>query len=164
MMQPAARKPATKKRSSTDGADQLGHSAGSAAGAKRVRRDSHTAASKGGAVAEEEEDQSSMMKQAKDRPVELELNKFEPGSLIEVQLTPNAEWTLASIRGSSDKLYTVQIEPADQPPARGAAALLRPLPQGAHAVAAAAGLPPGDPDGHADRRRQDPAAPVQHMP
>ena len=67
-MQPAARKPATKKRSSTDGADQLGHSAGSAAGAKRVRRDSHTAASKGGAVAEEEEDQSSMMKQAKDRP------------------------------------------------------------------------------------------------
>ena len=31
-----------------------------------------------------------------------------------MQLTPNAEWSLASIRGQgTDKLYTVQLEPAE---------------------------------------------------
>ena len=111
-MQPAARKTAKdKKRSSTDGGD--GGGGGQSASAKRQRRDNHQAASKGGAAPDEDED-FGMMKPAKDRPAELEQNKFEPGSLIEVQLTPNAEWSLASIRGQgSDKLYTVQLEPAE---------------------------------------------------
>ena len=111
-MQPAARKTAKdKKRSSTDGGD--GGGGGQAASAKRQRRDSHQAASKGGVIADEDED-FGLMKQAKDRPAELEQNKFEVGTLIEVQLTPNAEWSLATIRGQgSDRLYTVQLEPAE---------------------------------------------------
>ena len=109
-MQPAAaRKSQSKKRTSTDGSEAA---TASGSNSKRARRDSSAHAKSG--LIDEEEDMSSQIKHAKDRPPELDQNRYENGSLIEVQLTPQDDWKLASIRGCSDKLYTVQLEPAEQ--------------------------------------------------
>ena len=113
-MQPARSKQ-TKKRASSDGADAPGvsHQA-SGSGQNKRRRDSSATAK----AIEEEEDLGHQIKPATNRHADLEQNTHESDSLIEVQLTPESEWKLARVRGctgaAAEKLYTVQLEPADQ--------------------------------------------------
>lgn len=66
--------------------------------------------------AEEDEEQvqaGTSYKHAKDRPAELENNRFEPGQLVEIQ--QGDEWKLAVVRAFSETSgYTIQLDPVEQ--------------------------------------------------